>query len=85
MSKYVNIKVSANLSTDFYLEVSDNATNEQIQKLAEKEIVLPTNYPNVIDKILKESGITIRGLDSILKSWNIDEIKYIIDNENKES
>lgn len=85
MSKYVNIKVSANLSTDFYLEVSDNATNEQIQKLAKKEIILPTNYPNVIDKILKESGITVRRLDSILKSWNIDEIKYIIDNENKES
>lgn len=85
MSKYVNIKVSTNLSTDFYLEVPDNATNEQIQKLAKKEIILPTNYPNVIDKILKESGITVRRLDSILKSWNIDEIKYIIDNEDKES
>lgn len=80
MSKYVNVTVSTSLSTDFYLEVPDDATEEQIKNLAEKEVVLPNNYPQVIDKVLKERmGIHINGIDSMLKSWNIDELEYIID------
>lgn len=79
MSKWVNITVSTSLSTDFYIEVPDNATEEQIKKQAEKEVILPHTYPNVIDDAIKRMGIQVRGLDSMLKAWNVDEVEYIVD------
>ena len=39
MSKFVNVTVSTSLSTDFYLEVPDDATEEQIKELAKKEVL----------------------------------------------
>lgn len=80
MSKFVNVTVSTSLSTDFYLEVPDDATEEQIRELAEKQVILPHTYPTVLDNFLKtRMGIKVQGLDSMLKSWNIDEVEYIID------
>lgn len=80
MSKFVNVTVSISLSTDFYLEVPDNATEAQIRELAEKQVILPHTYPTVLDNFLKtRMGIKVQGLDSMLKSWNIDEVEYIID------
>ena len=80
MSKFVNVTVSTSLSTDFYLEVPDDATEEQIKELAKKEVTLPHTYPDVLDKYLKtRMGIEIKGLDGLLKDWNIDEVEYIID------
>lgn len=80
MSKFVNVTVSTSLSTDFYLEVPDDATEEQIRELAEKQVILPHTYPTVLDNFLKKRmGIKVQGLDSMLKSWNIDEVEYIID------
>lgn len=81
MSKYVPVVVSISLSADFYLEVADDATEEDIKALAEKEVVLPHNYHRVVDQMLKRMGIVIHGLDSMLKAWNVDELEYIIDNE----
>ena len=81
MSKLVNITVSASISTDFYLEVEDNATEDQIKELAKKEVILPHTYPQYIDNFLKTKlGIRIENLDTMLKSWNIDETEYIITN-----
>lgn len=81
MSKLVNIVVSASISTDFYLEVADNATEDQIKELAKKEIILPHTYPQYIDNFLKTKlGIRVGNLDTMLKSWNIDETEYIITN-----
>ena len=81
MSKLVNIVVSASISTDFYLEVEDNATEDQIKELAKKEIILPHTYPEYIDNFLKTKlGIKVGNLDTMLKSWNIDETEYIITN-----
>ena len=81
MSKLVNIVVSASISTDFYLEVEDNATEDQIKELAKKEIILPHTYPQYIDNFLKTTlGIRVGNLDTLLKSWNIDETEYIITN-----
>ena len=81
MSKLVNIVVSASISTDFYLEVEDNATEDQIKELAKKEIILPHTYPQYIDNFLKTKlGIRVGNLDTLLKSWNIDETEYIITN-----
>lgn len=79
MSKYVNITVSTSLSTDFFIEVADDATEEQIRELAKKEVVLPHTYPTVLDNMLKRMGIKIQGVDSMLKSWNVDELTYIIE------
>lgn len=82
MSKYVNVTVSTSLSTDFYIEVPDNATEEQIKQLAEKEVILPHKYPNALDSYLKEKfGIVVQGMDGLFKDWNIDEVEYIIDND----
>ena len=78
MSKYVNIKVETILTNDFYLEVDDSASKEEIEKLAIKEVKLPHTYPNIIDNFLKQRGINIQGMDSMLKDWNIKETKYII-------
>ena len=81
MSKLVNIVVSASISTDFYLEVEDNSTEDQIKELAKKEIILPHTYPQYIDNFLKTKlGIRVGNLDTMLKSWNIDETEYIITN-----
>ena len=81
MSKLVNITVSASISTDFYLEVEDNATEDQIKELAKKEVILPHTYPQYIDNFLKTKlGIIVGNLDTMLKSWNIDETEYIITN-----
>ena len=80
MSKLVNIVVSASISTDFYLEVEDNATEDQIKELAKKEIILPHTYPQYIDNFLKTTlGIRVGNLDTMLKDWNVDEIEYLID------
>lgn len=80
MSKFINITVSASLSTDFYLEVPDDMTKDQIELLAKKEIVLPNEYPKIIDNFLKtRMNLEIKGIDSLLKNWNIDDIAYIID------
>lgn len=88
MSKYINITVSTSLSTDFFIEVPDDATEETIKEIAKKEVILPHKYPDIIDDFLRtRMGIHIQGFDSMLRSWNIDELEYIIDNEykNKES
>lgn len=82
MSKYVNVSVSASLSTDFLIEVPDEATEEEIRNLAKDEVVLPTEYPTKIHKFLTQHGINVGNLDSMLRSWNIDEIEYIIDGGN---
>ena len=50
MSKYVNVTVSASISTDFYIEVPDNTSEEKIRELAEKEVILPHTYPNYLNK-----------------------------------
>ncbi len=83
MSKFVNVTVSTSLSTDFYLEVPDDATEEQIRELAEKEVILPHTYPDVLDTYLRtRMGIEVRGLDGLLRDWNVDEVEYIIDGGN---
>jgi hypothetical protein len=79
MSKIVNITVSTSLSTDFYLEVPDDASEADIKKLAENEVTLPHLYPEVVEEVLRtKMGIKMDGLDSMLKDWNVDEVEYII-------
>lgn len=86
MSKLVNVTVSASLSTDFFIEVPNDATEEQIRELAEREVILPHTYPSFIDNFLRTHlGIQVGGIDSMLRSWDIDEVEYIIDAGNSTS
>jgi hypothetical protein len=81
MSKFINIEVSAKISTDFILEVDDEATDEEIQELAKKEITIPTDYPSYINKFLTERlGINVSGIDGLLKDWNTNELNIKYDN-----
>lgn len=81
MSKFINVTVSTSLSTDFYLEVPDNASEEEIRELAKKEVILTHTYPDVLDMYLRtRMGIEVRGIDSLLRDWNVDEVEYIIEN-----
>lgn len=83
MSKYVNITVSTSLSTDFVIEVPDSADESKIRELAEKEVILPHTYPDYLNKFLRtRMGINVQGIDSMVKSWNVDELEYIIDEGN---
>ena len=83
MSKYINVKVSASISTDFIIEVPDDTSKEKIQELAQKEVIPPHQYPTYIDNFLRtRMGINIQGIDSMLKAWDLDDIKYYCD-ENK--
>ncbi len=81
MSKFVNITVSTSMSTDFYIEVPDDANEEQIKELAKKEVVLPNDYPTYINNLLRDRlNLQINGIDSLFKDWNIDELTYIVEN-----
>lgn len=72
--------VSASISTDFYIEVPDDTSEETIRELAEKEVILPHTYPNYLNNFLKTRlGINVSGIDGMLKSWNLDEVEYLID------
>lgn len=80
MSKYVRIDVSTIVSTDFYIEVEDDATDDEIKALATNEITLPHLYPSYIDDWLqKRLNVRVYGIDGMLKSWNSDQLKFLID------
>lgn len=80
MSKYVRIDVSTVVSTDFYIEVDDEATDEEIKAIATKEITLPHLYPHYLDGWLQDRlGIKVQGIDSMLRSWINDKLKFLID------
>lgn len=81
MSKFVKIDVSTKISTEFYIEVADEATDEQIRVQAEKEITaLPHQYPTLIDAYLKRNfNLTVHGIDSMLRDWIADELNFLID------
>ena len=78
MSKFVNITVSASLSTDFYIEVSEDADEVAIREAAAKEVIIPTDYPKFVTNLLKTNFNINVPLDSIAASWNLDEFEIIV-------
>lgn len=74
MSKLVGIKAVVTMSRTLYIEVPDEATEEEIQDKASKEIMLPHNALYTADSALKRSGIKINGLD--LKDWEVNKYEY---------
>lgn len=82
MSKYVNIIASTNLSTEFYLEVSEGLSDEEIRELAKNKLAYPQDYPRIVDNMLKKLGISIGALDSLMRAWDMNSIEInIIDND----
>lgn len=79
MSKFVNVTVSTSLSTDFILEVPDDASEEEIKKLASKEVILPTEYTKLVDSyILSRYNIKVQGINAP-RTWNVDELEIIVE------
>lgn len=77
MTKLVGIKAIVTMSRTLYIEVPDNATNEEIDKKANEEIMLPHNAMYVACNALKKLNVKADKLD--LKDWEVTdyEIKQI--------
>lgn len=75
MSKLVGIKAVVTMSRTLYIEVPDEAAEEEIQDKASKEIILPHNALYTADSALRRAGIRIDKLD--LKDWEVNKYKFI--------
>lgn len=75
MSKLVGIKAVVTMSRTLYIEVPDEATEEEIQDRASKEIMLPHNALYTADSALRRAGIRIDKLD--LKDWEVNKHEFI--------
>lgn len=81
-SKYIKVKVSATISTDFYLEVQEDTSKDDIIELAKKEVtIIPSKYPEYVNSILAKAGINLGNQDGMIKDWSTDNIEYTIPDE----
>ena len=62
------------MSRTLYIEVPDEATEEEIQDRASKEIMLPHNAIYMAGSMLQRTGIKIDKLD--LKDWEVDNYEF---------
>ena len=79
MNKLVKVAVSASLSTDFYIEVPEEATKDEIKEVASKEIIIPTDYPKYLHSFLEQHFNINVPLDSLVNSWILDEFEIIVE------
>lgn len=75
MPKTVGIKANITMSRTLYIEVPDEATDEEIQDKAKKEIILPHNALYMADEALKRVGVKVNNLD--LKDWEVNEYEFV--------
>lgn len=75
MTKLVGIKATVTMSRTLYIEVPEEATEEEIQDRASKEIMLPHNALYTADSALRRAGIKINGLD--LKDWEVNKYEFV--------
>ena len=69
MTKLVEIKATITMSRTLYIEVPDNATEDEILKKANEEIISPYNALRIADNALRRMNIKIDKLD--LKDWEV--------------
>lgn len=69
MSKSVGIKATVTMSRTLYIEVPEEATEEDIMKKAGEEIIPPHNAMHIASSALKKLNIKINKLD--LKDWEV--------------
>ena len=69
MAKMVGIKATVTMSRTLYIEVPEEATEEEILKMANEEIIPPHNALHMADTALRKLNIKIDKLD--LKDWDV--------------
>lgn len=69
MTKLVGIKATVTMSRTLYIEVPEEATEEEILKKANEEITPPHNAIYMADSALRKVNIKIDKLD--LKDWEV--------------
>ena len=69
MSKSVGIKATVTMSRTLYIEVPDEATEEDIMKKAGEEIIPPHNALYIADNALRRMNVKVDKLD--LKDWEV--------------
>ena len=74
MSKLIGIKAIVTMSRTLYIEVPDEATEEEIQDRASKEIMLPHNALYMAGSMLQRAGIKTDKLD--LKDWEVNNYEF---------
>ena len=77
------IKVTVTMERTLYIDVPENATQEEILELADKEIILPTNALSMADHALRNMHINIPNLD--LKDWEVGTVNKEIINNDKQN
>lgn len=70
-TKVAGIKAVVTMSRVLYIEVPENASDEEILKTANEEIIPPHNAMYMACDALKRAGIRINKLD--LKDWEVIE------------
>lgn len=80
---FEGVRCDITMHRTLYLSREENVTDEQFIDKARSEIKLPHNVLVQVDALLQRSGIKISGLD--LKDWNVDDVKYTIYSDNKQS
>lgn len=67
MTKLIGFKVTVIMNRTLYIEVPENATDEEISNKINSEIVLPQNALKIASEALNRMNIRIDKLD--LKDW----------------
>jgi hypothetical protein len=74
------IKATVTMERTLYIDVPENATEEQILELADKEIILPINALSMAEHALRNMHVKIPNLD--LKDWEVTNVsKEILKDE----
>lgn len=71
MTKLVGIKATVTMSRTLYIEVPEEAIEEEILKKANGEIIPPHNALYMADNALRRMNVKIDKLD--LKDWEVTE------------
>lgn len=74
----VNAKVV--LERTLYLDLPNDATEEQVLELTGKEIILPTRVLDITKEILSKINVKVPKLD--LSDWKTSDVKYEIIKDN---
>lgn len=70
------IKVKVTMERTLYVDLPDDATEAEVLKVANKEIVLPTNALYTASHALRNLHINIPNLD--LTDWDTTDVNYEI-------
>lgn len=69
MSKMIGIKAITTMTRTLYIDVDENASEEEILKKANEEIIPPINAMIMASNALKRVNIRVDKLD--LKDWDV--------------